>query len=127
MEDKTKSSMGQTVMRFVIALPAFFRLLQHFLALVKHDAQVAKRSFITLLLLYLMLTSLLTSIWIGLMGMLLLYLIWLNLSWLIALTILIILNLLLLIIVVLCILVVKNNLTFPETRQLLRDIYNDGF
>ncbi len=122
MEEKKKSSFSKTIACVFSTLPSLYRLINHLLTLMKYETHLARRSVITLLLLYLLAGSLLASVWICLLAMLFMYFISLHLTWLTSLIILLILNILLLVIVLLSMLLVKNNLSFPKTRELLHHL-----
>jgi len=122
MADKEKSSFSKTIVSLIIAVPALYRLVNNFIALIELEAKLAERSLVRLFILYLVLGSLLTSVWLGILAMLSLYLVSLQLSWLMSLFIVFVMNILLLLIVGLIMLRVKHDFSFPRTRCFIRNI-----
>jgi len=124
MTAKKKSFFTATVIKLLFFLPTLFGFVGNFFALVEIEARLAGRNLVTLLVLYLMLGSLLTSLWLCLLGLLFLYLITVQSSWALGLMIILVFNLLFLIIIGIIMIRLKNNLLFPETRNLLRHLRN---
>lgn len=122
MKDKKKSILSKVLIQFIMAIPVIFGLISHAFSLIEWEAQRAKRSFVLILILWLVMGSLLTATWLCLLAMFFIYLSSLKLSLLLSLFIIFMLNIFLLLIVSLIILKIKNHLFFPVARRLLRGV-----
>ena len=120
MTKNKKPGVSRTLISLISVIPAIWNIINNLLAHVEHDAQLAGRTLLTIVLLCLAFLALLTSAWLGLMGILLVWFVSLHLSWMLSLFIILVFNVLFLIILGLIIFNIKNNLFFPQTCQLLR-------
>lgn len=118
MSGKKRASFSR-LFNLVLALPSAFGLISGVFSLIEHEARVTSRNLASLLILSIIMLALITSTWLCVLTMLFIYLTF-YLSSMISLLIILILNVLLLTIIALMISVKKDNLFFPETRQLIK-------
>lgn len=121
MANKKKFTLSKTILNLVVIIPTIFSVVRKTFALIGFEARLAGRSIILICVLSLIAVILLSSIWLGLLVMLFLYLTTV-LQWSLQHSMLLItaLNILMLVIVGLVIVKAKKNLSFPETRRQLR-------
>jgi len=117
-----RNHISKFIFDVITILFSLFKIIPNFISLVEIEAQIAGRSVINLLILHLIAGILLTSIWLSINGMCLVYLLSLQLSWLLSLFFICIINFTLLIITALVMIKVTHNLSFVRTRHLLRQI-----
>jgi hypothetical protein len=120
---KRKSLFFGTVLNIISAVPSFFSLANHLMALLEHETKMAGRNLLYVLLLLLMAMSLVTMCWWCLMGMLFFYLISIALSYQMSLLIIFFINIICLIIVSLMIKNAKKNMFYPHTRHLIKSAF----
>ena len=114
MDDQSKQSLYNIVNTII---GAYFKVISDTFKVVKLEAILAKNSFIKIVILAMFAGTILFSTWLSLLGLLLLYLIKLNFSWLLAVSAVILLNVIILFIIVIIILQLKKNLYFSATRR----------
>lgn len=122
MANKKDNYLSKIIIDSVMFVFSLFKFVPNFILLIELEARSAGKSIVSLLILYLIAGSLLTSTWLCIIAMCFIYFISLHLSWILSLLIIVIVNLLLLIITTLVVSKAKNNLSFEKTRQLLRNI-----
>src|SRR5579862_6063719 len=100
-------------------LDLFFKLISDVSRLVHLEAQLASRSLLKIFVLAFILAILLTSTWLCFLGLLLYFLLSLQLGWLVSLSLIILFNFFIIFLVCIFIFKAKNNLFFPATRRQL--------
>ena len=120
MANRKNNFLSKCLIDVAIFIFTLFKLIPNLISLVELEAHAAKKSLISLLILYLIAGSLLTSTWLCILAMSFIYLISLNLSWLLSIFIIVAINVMLFILVAIMIMKSKKNLSFSRTRQLLR-------
>lgn len=120
-EKKAKKHYLRNIVNFLMVIPSVFGLFTGLLSLIESEASSAKRSIGNLIILFSLFSILLLTTWFSLLGLLLLYLLSIPLSYLASFGIIFGLNLLLLIIVLWMIVVTKRQLFFPTTRAMIRN------
>ena len=120
MADQKNNFLSKFIIDISMFVFSLFKIVPNFILLIELEARSAGKSIIALLILYLIAGTLITSIWLCILAMCFVYFISLNLSWLLSLFIIVIVNILLLVITALVITKSKNNLSFEKTRNLLR-------
>ena len=120
MTSQKKSLFSRSVINLLLIVPTLFSVVTQFICLFEQEARAAGRSFIELILLLIVTTTLLISAWFSALAILFVYLTSWNLSWHLSLFIILILNILLLIITLLIISKVKDDLAFPGTVRLFK-------
>src|SRR5580658_1334262 len=123
MTDKKNNLLSKYIVDLAMCFFSLFKIIPNFILLVEIEARSAGKSIISLLIMYLIAGSLLTSVWLCMLAMCFIFFISSHLSWLLSLFIIIVINILLLIINMICILKSKDNLSFAKTRELLRNIH----
>jgi hypothetical protein len=122
MEEKKNNFVTRFIIDFLMIVSSLFKFIPNLIFILEFEATAAGKSLVSLLMLYLIAGTLLTSTWLCLLSICFIYFISLHLSWLLSLFIIVIINLLLLIITGLMILRAKNILSFPQTRHMLQKI-----
>jgi hypothetical protein len=122
MAAKKTSLWIKTLLNFFMVIPSLISVATNLLVNLKNEAELARRSIILILFFCVATSILMTTLWICAMGMLLVYFLSLQLGWLLSLFLLFLLNLLLIVIMGLSITVIKNNMFFPETREILHHL-----
>jgi hypothetical protein len=118
---KTKSNfLSKYVMDKAIFIFTLFKSIPNLIALIEIEANAARKSFVLILILYLIAGVLLTSTWLSILAMYFIYLVSLPLSSMASIFIIIAINIFLLGLIIAMILKSKKNLSFPKTRRLLR-------
>ena len=121
---KTKSNfLSKYVMDMAIFVFTLFKSIPNLISLIEIEANTARKSFVLILILYLIAGVLLTSTWLSILAMFFIYLVSLHLSSMASIFIIIAINILLLAVITVMILKSKKNLSFPKTRRLLRHTY----
>jgi hypothetical protein len=121
-EKKNKNFLSKFVIRSSMLAFSIFKIIPNLISLIQAEAHLAKKSLVYFIILYLLAGSLLTSFFLCLFAMCFFYLISLQISFLVSLFIIGMINFILLLMILLIVYKVKNTLTFPETRELLRHI-----
>ena len=121
MANKKSTSINKLI-NTAIFMFSIFKLVPNLFALIEMEARAAKKSLASLLFIYLIAASLLTSLWLSILAMGFIYLISLQLSHLQAIFIIVFINLLLLIVTMLIAANTKKGLGFAKTRQIVRSI-----
>jgi hypothetical protein len=114
MAKNNKNGFTNSVLSLVFLVPKLFSFVNNIGALIKAEAQHAKRNLILIVFLILISVILVTSTWLCLLGLLYLYLTT-HLAPIPSLTIVLAFNIFLLIIIGLVIYLSKRNLFFPAT------------
>lgn len=124
MSNKRSSwNIGRTIIKAITIFPTITSLVGNIAALIDAEARATKHSIAHILMMQIFMCALLTSTWFVLLGMLLLFMVeTFHYSWLVGLSILLLINVLLMLLVVVRIKRIKKHLFFPETRQVIRDI-----
>lgn len=122
MKKKKAAKHPNILVRLITLIPTILSFSCHFVAMLEEDARLARRSFISILILSVVIGALLTTFWIVVLALLFIYLVSLKISAIAALVMILILNFLLLIIAGLLTLREKDRLLFPATRQFIRHI-----
>lgn len=120
MTHKRKHSIGQYLLRAVMAVPMLFGVMGNIFSLIEIEARLTVRSLFFILTLSILMVAILTTTWVCLLAMLFLYLISWQLSWQLSLFILVLLNIVLLILLVWMLNTIKRHMFFPETRALVK-------
>lgn len=121
MAKKKISYLIRTIINIFFLLPPLFNLLMNLGRLIKYEVRVAGRSLVLLIILFICLGLLLTSIWICAL-IILFVLLNTHLSVLTSLMAIMGLNLLLALLVALVMSRVKEDLVFPETRETINQL-----
>lgn len=125
MAGKKNNFIMRSIIDLFTIVSSIFKFISNFMHVFEVEASEARKNLVLLILLLLVSLTLFVSIWVCLLLMCFLYFVSLHLSWMFSLAIIVILNILLLIITVLVMLRAKNNLSFPQTRHLIRKITNN--
>lgn len=125
MTKKDESKIGKSLIGLVTVLPSIYRIATNIPRLLEADVRSTERSIFMILCLAVIGLVFLFSSWVCLLAILYLYLVSSQLSAMMSLFIIFILNFLLLIIVGLKMANKKNNVMFPGIRQLLRMVSGD--
>lgn len=120
-KEKKKSNLTRTFLSLLVGLPTLLSILNKITSLIRFEMRLAGRSIVNIIILAILCALLLTSAWLCLLAMLFIYLTSLQWSIQFVLLILFALNLLLFLIVFRIITKHRQNLIFPETRDLLHD------
>lgn len=123
MTKKKRWSLSSCAIDLIMIIFSLFRIVPDFICLIEKEAHLVKKSVVHILLLYLIAGTLLTAIWLCILGIFLLYFISLKLSPLLSMFIILTINILLLIITGLLIAKSKNNLSFKNTCDLIRNFH----
>lgn len=116
MEDPKKWSVFRLL---TDGLETFFKLFRGFADLLGLEAQLAKRSLVTIVILALCLWCLLIATWLSVLALILAVLLTLHVGLLVSLSSIVLLNLLLILVICWVVLRLKKDLFFPATRRLL--------
>lgn len=119
MEKARHRSFGTTIIKLLLVFPAILNVLANLGGLIKAEAHTAANNSVKMLILLIFISLALVINWIGLLSLLMLYLVSLNLGWLLSIVIPLAINTLLMIILILWILKVKDRLLFPETKRII--------
>ena len=122
MTKKSKEREGSTVIGLITMIAGIASTVSNLIDLIGYETKLAHHSFFKAIILALITGLLLTSTWICLLGMLVYYLVTMQVSLPLSVLIVIVLNLLLTIIVMLLFLRARDQLSFKESRRALRDI-----
>jgi hypothetical protein len=117
MAKHKKLSLGKALMTFIMIAPSIFNIITKTISLIGSEARLAGRSFVLLIILAVMMGALLTATWVGLLGLLIIYLLSLGWSLLAAAALTLAINILFMLFIAFYAARAKNNLTFPETRH----------
>lgn len=118
----TKSSWTKTLLKLMMVVPAFSKLISKFCILIENEVSVAGRGLLILVILCALAASLVTSIWVCLFALLYVYYVSIGVSAITSLLIILAVNVLLLCLVGLIIFQVKKHFFFTETRKMLRHL-----
>lgn len=110
----------RAMVKLLLVIPLIFKVMANTSELVKDEARTAMTNGIKLLLLLVFTSSLIVISWLTLLAMLLLYLVSLQLSWILSVAIVFLVNSLVVMILILLGIKIKNNLLFPQTKLILR-------
>jgi hypothetical protein len=122
MAEKKNNSITRFIVDMLMIASSLLKCIPKFLYILESEAAAAGRGLIYLVVLHSVAIALLMSTWSCLLLMCFIYFISLHLSWLLSLFIIIIINILLLIIIGLVISRTITNLSFSQTRHLLKKI-----
>lgn len=117
MQDESKVSLSQLVNNWA---RTFFKLLSDMAQLVSLEAQLAKRSLVTIVILLIVLACLLMTTWMSLLALIVAFFLYLHFTLVTSVLIIVLLNIFLIIGVYAFILKLKEDLFFPVTRRQLR-------
>lgn len=118
-----KSFLSKIILDTSMIIFSLFNVVPKIIYLIESEARLAKKNLVSLIILFLIAAAFITSIWLCILAMGFIYLISLHLSLLVSLSIIILINILLLIITCLLISRAKHQISFPETRHLLKTIH----
>lgn len=113
---KRKSSL-RSIMEFALLVPNIINVICNAMKLIGHEARIAGRSVVIIMISSIVFAILLASSWICILGLVLVYLLSLQWNLMLCIFILLLLNILLLIILSIFIGKTKRNLLFPATTQ----------
>ncbi len=121
-KDKKRASnrKGKMIASVLMLLPTIFNLVQRLITLVKNESYLAAKSIFIIIILGVVSACLLTATWVSLLAIIFLTLVKYQWGLISASIIIFLLNLLLLVIIFSILSQTKNNLSFPETRRILR-------
>lgn len=119
---KAKEKEGGAIINFIVMVSKIASMASHLVELISYETKLAHGSFFKAVILALMTGLLLTTTWVCLLGILVYYLVMMQVSLPLSLLIVIVINILLTIIVLLLFLRSKDELSFRESRKALRDI-----
>lgn len=125
MANKTKNHfLSRSLINIAIFIFSLFREIPSFISLIELEANAAAKSLSSLLVMYLIAGSLLTSTWLCILAMIFMYLVSLHLSFLLSIFIIIVINILLIILTTLAVKRSKSKVSFAKSRQILRKMGN---
>ncbi len=110
MTKKQKFAPGKTIKNIIWLIPTLINLVSNITSLLRVRAFLAIRSAAVLLMLSVLFALVLASSWFCLLGMLMVYLLSIHLSWLASLLIVLLSNLLLLLVIIVAIKQAKKNM-----------------
>jgi hypothetical protein len=116
MANKRKPGFSKAILNLIILVPTIFSLFSKIFALVGLEARLAGRSLVTILILAILFGMVLTTTWLCVLSLLLVYLIT-QMSLVLSLGIIIAINLFLLLVIAFAMSKMKNNLSFPVIRR----------
>jgi uncharacterized membrane protein YqjE len=119
MDDQSNQSLYNIVNAII---GAYLKLISDVIKIVNLEAILAKKSFVRIIILTMLAGTILFSTWLSLLGLLLLYLIKLNYSWLLAMSAITLLNVIILFIIFIVIMQLKKNLSFSATRRQISNL-----
>lgn len=126
--EKKKYSISRFFTKMFMLVPNLISLAFHMTELIGAESRIAVKSIILIIMLSAIFGCLLVASWLCLMGVVCVYLVSLQLSWMSSLLIIFSLNILILIFIGIYIIRVKERLFFPATRYQVRNmmqIYRD--
>lgn len=124
MAQKHKTSMTRYILSAITVVPSIFRFSISFVHSFSSELRLAGKSIVSLLIFLVVFGILLTTTWICLLSILFVFLTSLAWTALHALLLLLLINIVLVVIILIAILKIRRTLTFPETRQLFREVVN---
>jgi hypothetical protein len=119
MAEKKRRSTGHMLTRLLLIIPTVFSFVNNITSLISYEARLATQNLVKIIILAIMTACMLITVWFCLLAVLFLYLIQLQLSWLLAGIIVLGLNLILLLTLILLLSKAKNTMFFSETRKQL--------
>ena len=122
MTDKKSNFLSKLVVDIVTSLFSLLKIIPTVTYIIEMEARDVGKNLVWLMVLMMISGVLLTSIWVGILAMCVVYLVSLNLGWMLSLLIVVVINILLLIITALIIANTKHDLSFEKTRELLHHI-----
>lgn len=125
MTKKKSSSLGKTIIKYLLVVPAIFSLTNNIIMLMKLELACMRRKLIVFAILAIFSMALFLTFWLSLNVILYVYLVSINISILMSYVLLAVLNLLLLIISALCMALLNIDASFPETRKAVQQIFSD--
>lgn len=123
MTKKNKSGTSRSILNLLLVVPSIISFASNLVSLVQTEAYEMRRSIIWLVILLIFSTVLLSTLWVGLMGLLYIFFLSLNMSSTASLVFILVMNLFLLIITCLIISMVKSKIGFPETKEIVRKLF----
>jgi len=114
-----KNLLNKTIIDFVLLIYSLFKTIPDLIKLAELESRALAENMVSILILYLIAGTLLTSIWLCVIAICFVFFISLQLSWILSFFIILVLNVLLLIITVLLVLRKRNNMAFRKTRNLI--------
>lgn len=114
MDNENKLTLSKIVENII---SASFNIVSDALSLVIAEAELAKQSAVKMLFLLFFTALLVITVWAGLQGLIIVYLVSINISLLLSLAIVTVFNIFLMVITVVAIMRLKRNLHFKATRR----------
>jgi len=119
MKGKSKLSLGRMLKDIIFMVPSLFFSVSHLTATISAEAQLAIRSLVVIVVLCFMTATLLTAAWLCLLGMLLTWMISIQLSLIVSFLILFVCNIILLGLILFLINRYRRDLEFSETKHIV--------
>lgn len=116
-----RSSAGKIV-KMLLVVPTILSMASTLLSYAREEIVLMKRKMVFLVFLTLISFIFLITTWLSLCGLLLFYLLSINVSMLLAMTSILVINIILLLITGIIVACIKINPTLPETRSVISDI-----
>lgn len=120
MSEKRKLSLGRMLKDIIFMVPSLFFSVTNITAILSAEAQLAVRSLVMLVICCLFIAALLTAAWLCLLGMLLTWLLSMQLNLIVCFLILFVCNVVLLGILFFIVNRYRKRLSFPATTAMLR-------
>ena len=119
---RKKTSNLSTLIKYVLVVPAIFRLVHGIVEIAKDEAACIRRKFFYIVIATLLALALLASIWLSVTALIVFWLLSLQLTPVAAISITLVFNLLLFMIVCLFLSLVKIDPLLPETRKIIKEL-----
>lgn len=107
------------IIDIVMIISSFFKIIPNLIFIFEYEAKAAGKSLISIIVLFLMASIFLLTIWMSILVMCVFYLVSLHMSWLLSIFIITMMNIILLLITAICISRMKRPLAFEKTRNLI--------
>lgn len=122
MTKKKENHFTKILMKAMMFVLSIFKLVPQLILLIEYEAEDAVKNFLYILTLSLLAGLLILCIWIGLQGMLIIYLMSLQFTMLGSVAIAVLINMVFLVFIVHSISRIKTQFSFKRTRRLLNDM-----
>lgn len=123
MAKKNKAGTSRSILNLLFVVPSIISFAGNLVSLVQAEIHEMRRNIFWMVVLLVFSTVLLSTLWMGLMALLYIFFLSLNVSSIISIVFILLLNLFLLVITCLCATLVKNKIGFPETKEVVRKLF----